>query len=189
MANSEIQTDLPREGFPMKINIMKADITAIEVDAIVNAANSHGWLGGGVAGAIKRNGGAEIEDEAVAKGPTPVGNACSTTSGQLPCKAVIHAPTMTNPAEPSSAGNIQAATMAALTLARDLGFKRVAIPGMGTGVGGVPETDAAEAIVHVVKSFDETVFDEIILTDINGVMVDAFREAVKKQINNINCDV
>lgn len=158
---------------------MKADITALDVDAIVNAANSHGWLGGGVAGAIKRKGGREIEDEAVAKGPTPIGTACSTTAGRLPCQAVIHAPTMTNPAEPSSAKNISAATMAALMLARDLGYRRVAIPGMGTGVGGVAETDAARAIVHVVKSFEESVFDEIILTDINSAMVDAFRSALK----------
>lgn len=163
----------------MKVTIMKADITALAVDAIVNAANSQGYLGGGVAGAIKRKGGQEIEDEAVGKGPTPVGMACSTTAGKLPCRAVIHAPTMTNPAEPSSKKNISAATMAALMLARDLGFRRVAIPGMGTGVGGVAELEAAEAIVHVVKSFDDGVFDEIILTDINEIMVDAFRDALK----------
>ncbi len=165
----------------MKVTIMKADITALAVDAIVNAANSKGYLGGGVAGAIKRKGGKEIEDEAVAKGPTPVGMACSTTAGRLPCRAVIHAPTMTKPAEPSSGKNIAAATMAALMLARDLGFRRVAIPGMGTGVGGVPPAEAARTIVHVVKSFDEGVFDEIILIDINEMMVNAFRDALEKE--------
>lgn len=161
----------------MKITIVEADITALEVDAIVNAANSHGRLGGGVAGAIKRRGGKEIEDEAVQKGPTPVGMAYSTTAGKLPCRAVIHAPTMEQPASPSSLQNIRAAAMAALMLARDQGFKRIAIPGMGTGVGGVSARDAAKAIVHVIRSFDTSVFDEIILADINAEMVVAFREA------------
>lgn len=161
----------------MKITIVQADITALEVDAIVNAANSHGWLGGGVAGAIKRRGGKEIEEEAVQKGPTPVGTACSTTAGKLTCKAVIHAPTMTEPASPSSVQNIRAAAMAALMLARDLGFRRIAIPGMGTGVGGVSPRDAAEAIMHVIRSFEENAFDEIVLADINPAMVAAFQRA------------
>ncbi len=161
----------------MKITIMKGDITALEVDAIVNAANSHGWLGGGVAGAIKRKGGREIEDEAVAQGPTPVGTACSTTAGRLPCRAVIHAPTMEQPGGPSSAGNVSAAAMAALMLARDLGYRRVAIPGMGTGVGGVARGDAARAILKVIRSFDESTFDEIVLTDVDATMIDAFERA------------
>ena len=113
----------------MKITVLKSDITTLEVDAIVNAANSHGWLGGGVAGAIKRNGGQEIEDEAVSQAPTPIGQAIVTTAGKLSCKAVIHAPTMAEPASPSTPQNIMAATLAALSLARDKGYKRVAIPG------------------------------------------------------------
>ncbi len=165
----------------MKITIIKSDITTLKVDAIVNAANSLGYLGGGVAGAIKRKGGKIIEDEAVAKGPTPVGMACSTTAGELPAKAVIHAPTMVEPASPSSTKNISAATMAALMLARDLGYRRVAIPGMGTGVGGVAPKDAARAIVHVIKSFDKSQFDEIILADINDDMIQAFQEALHKE--------
>ena len=166
----------------MKITVHKTDITTLEVDAIVNAANSHGWLGGGVAGAIKRQGGQEIEDEAVANAPTPIGKALVTTSGKLPCKAVIHAPTMAEPASPSTPQNIMAATLAALSLARDKGYKRVAIPGMGTGVGGVDPRDAALSIVHVVKSFErEDPFDEILLVDINPQMVKAFEEALESK--------
>lgn len=163
----------------MKISILNADITTLDVDAIVNAANSGGWLGGGVAGAIRRRGGEEIEREAVAKGPTPVGQAISTTAGQLPCRAVIHAPTMERPASPSTPQNVMAATMAALSLARDLGFRRVAIPGMGTGVGGVAPEDAARAIVRVVRSFAQDIFDEILLVDVDEAMVAAFRAALK----------
>lgn len=163
----------------MKISILSGDITTLDVDAIVNAANSHGWLGGGVAGAIRRRGGKEIEEEAVAKGPTPVGQAIRTTAGKLPCRAVIHAPTMEGPAMPSSPQNIMAATMAALSLARDLGFKRIAIPGMGTGVGGVDPRDAARAIVRAIRSFADEAFDEIVLVDINQGMIRAFDDAVR----------
>lgn len=164
----------------MKIIVSQADITTLSVDAIVNAANSHGWLGGGVAGAIKRRGGAAIEEEAIAKGPTPIGQAIATTAGALPCQAIIHAPTMTEPASPSSPQNIMAATMAALVTAREMGFSRIAIPGMGTGVGGVNPRDAALAIVHVVRSFADGVFEEIILCDINTEMVAAFRSALEE---------
>ncbi|MFH1829740.1 MAG: macro domain-containing protein [Pseudomonadota bacterium] len=165
----------------MKITIMKADITTLKVDAIVNAANSLGYLGGGVAGAIKRKGGKMIEDEAIEKAPTPVGMACATTAGNLPAGAVIHAPTMEEPACPSSKQNVSAATMAALMLARDLGYRRVAIPGMGTGVGGVSHHDAAHAIVHAIHAFDKSEFDEIILADINDEMIQAFKEAMQEE--------
>lgn len=165
----------------MKITVLKTDITSLDVDAIVNAANSHGILGGGVAGAIKRKGGKEIEDEARAKAPTPVGKAICTTAGRLPCKAVIHAPTMREPASPSTPQNIMAATMAALSVAGEQGYRRIAIPGLGTGVGGVIPCDAALSIVHAVMSFADDAFDEIMLVDINDEMVKAFKDALAKE--------
>ncbi len=76
------------------ISVVHADITQLAVDAIVNAANSELWMGGGVAGAIKRAGGTVIEQEAMAKGPIPVGEAVVTSAGRLPCRHVIHAATM-----------------------------------------------------------------------------------------------
>lgn len=163
----------------MKITVKKIDITTLEVDAIVNAANSHGWLGGGVAGAIRRKGGHEIEEEAVHNGPTPVGKALATTAGKLHCKKVIHAPTMEEPAMLTTKEKVTLAIKAALNLAREMGFKKIAIPGLGTGVGGVPYNEAAQAIISVIKSFPEDAFDEIILADINENMVEAFKEALK----------
>ena len=73
------------------ISILQGDITAVEADAIVNAANNRLWMGGGVAGAIKRKGGKSIEDEAVRLGPIPIGEAVATTAGNLNAKYVIHA--------------------------------------------------------------------------------------------------
>ena len=70
----------------MGIIVQKGDLTQIRCDAIVNPANSFGYMGGGVAGAIKRVGGIEIERDAVSKAPIPVGKAIVTTAGVLPCK-------------------------------------------------------------------------------------------------------
>ncbi|OYT47781.1 hypothetical protein B6U83_04530 [Thermoplasmatales archaeon ex4484_36] len=78
----------------VKLVVKEGDITAEEVDAIVNAANNHFWMGGGVAGAIKRRGGVEIEREAVSKGPVPVGEAVVTGAGRLKARYVIHAAVM-----------------------------------------------------------------------------------------------
>ena len=78
----------------VKIKLVQGDITDQEVDAIVNAANNHLWMGAGVAGAIKRKGGKEIEDEAMNKGPIPIGEAVVTCAGKLKAKYVIHAAVM-----------------------------------------------------------------------------------------------
>src|SRR5712691_4753789 len=70
--------------------VVERDITKLEVDAIANAANNHLWMGAGVAGAIKRAGGEEIEREAVAKGPVEVGDAVATGAGRLAARFIIH---------------------------------------------------------------------------------------------------
>jgi len=157
----------------MSIIIKKGDITKISCDAIVNPANSFGYMGGGVAGAIKRVGGIEIEKEAISKAPIKVGNAINTTSGLLPCKFVIHAPTMNKPAMKINIENVKIATKAAFLLATDLNLKTIAIPGMGTGVGGVSFDEAAKEIIDIAKEF-ENKFDKIFLIDRNNEMINAF---------------
>src|SRR5437660_5250612 len=72
----------------------RGDISQAKVDAVVNAANNHLWMGTGVAGALKRAGGSEIEREAVAKGPIEIGEVVVTSGGELPAKYVIHAAVM-----------------------------------------------------------------------------------------------
>jgi O-acetyl-ADP-ribose deacetylase (regulator of RNase III) len=126
---------------------VQGDLTGLAVDAIVNAANDRLWMGGGVAGAIKRRGGIEIEREAVARGPVPVGDAVATGAGRLPARYVIHAVTMGQDLatdEPS----IRAATRSALRVAESLGLASVAFPALGTGVGGFPIDRAAAAMLH-----------------------------------------
>src|SRR5215813_8173863 len=76
------------------IETQQGDISQAAVDAVVNAANNHLWMGAGVAGALKRAGGSEVEREAVAKGPVEIGEAVVTSGGALPAKYVIHAAVM-----------------------------------------------------------------------------------------------
>lgn len=135
------------------IELVQGDITELASDAIVNAANNHLWMGGGVAGAIKRRGGAEIEREAVAKGPIPVGSAVATGAGKLQARYVIHAAVMGQDLT-TDEGKIRQATRSALQLAEELGVKSIAFPALGTGVGGFPLAQAArimldEIIAHL----------------------------------------
>ena len=159
----------------MTIIVEKGDLTQIKCDAIVNPANSYGYMGGGVAGAIKRIGGPEIEKEAVSKGPTPVGKAVATTAGSLPCKYVIHAPTMKQPAMRIGIENVKLATNAALSLAVNLKIRSIAIPGMGTGVGGVGTGIAARAIVEIARKYEDKI-EKIMLVDRNSEMIEEFEK-------------
>jgi len=164
-----------------RIKAVRGDITTISADAIVNPANSFGYMGGGVAGVIKRKGGIEIEKEAVKKAPIPVGKAIATTAGKLKYRCVIHAPTMERPAMRIGIDNVEKATKAALELSRKLGLKIIAIPGMGTGVGGISEREAAKIMVKVAKTFEND-FEEIIFVDINESMVEAWERELNQSL-------
>jgi len=163
----------------MRIEIEKADITEEEVDAIVNPANSYGYMGGGVAGAIKQKGGNEIELAAIEHAPIPIGHAIITTSGNLRCKHIIHSPTMEQPAALTTIDNIKEATLAALKVADEAELKVIAIPGMGTGVGQVPKDKAAKAILEIIVNFEPKSIKEILLIDTDKEMVEAFEKAWK----------
>ncbi|MDD5502113.1 MAG: macro domain-containing protein [Candidatus Thermoplasmatota archaeon] len=163
------------------ISVILGDIAKIECDAIVNPANSHGTMGGGVALAIKRAGGQIIEDESVALAPTPVGFAVATTAGKLPCGMVIHAPTMTEPVERIGIDNVVAATRAALECALDNGAMTVAFPGMGTGVGRVAPSDAAEAMICEILKFEKLV-ERILLVARDEELYEAFRDCLERHL-------
>ena len=162
----------------MKIAVLQGDLTKLKVDAIVNPANSFGEMGGGVAGVIRRIGGEAIEEEAVRQAPIPIGRAVVTTAGSLPCKKVIHAPTMVNPAERTDAASVRKATVASLEAAEQAGLSSIAFPGMGTGVGRVPLDVAASTMVQAIQSFKAKSLREVTLIGIDEAMVEAFRKAV-----------
>ena len=163
----------------MDIEIKKGSIIEVEADAIVNPANSLGYMGGGVAGVIKRIGGREIEREAIEKAPIKVGDAILTNAGKLNFKGVIHAPTMERPAMKIPLENVRLATLAALKVGDENGFSTIAIPGMGTGVGGVSKEDAAREMIKVIKEFHAKNLKKVILVDVDEEMVDCWRKVVR----------
>ena len=134
------------------IRIIKGDITESTADAIVNAANNHLWMGAGVAGAIKRKGGQEIEDEAVSRGPIPVGEAVATTAGLLPNKFVIHAAVMGQDLK-TDENKIWMATYNSLLRADEMNLESIDFPALGTGVGGFPLDKAAEVMIKATRDY------------------------------------
>ncbi len=137
------------------VEVLKGDITEVSADAIVNPANSLLIMGGGVAGAIKRKGGEEIEKEAMKKAPIPVGEAVITKGYRLKARYVIHAPTMERPAMRINKEKAVKAILAALNKAEENGLKTIAFPGMGTGVGGLSAKEGADAFVDAIRQFME----------------------------------
>lgn len=137
-----------------QIEVVRADITELKVDAIVNAANNKLVMGGGVAGAIRIKGGKSIEDEAVKKGPIEIGGVVYTKAGRLAAKYVIHAATMSMPAC-RQAGilltdetKIRNAAKNVLKVADELNLESIAIPALGCGVGGFPILASAKIMAQ-----------------------------------------
>jgi O-acetyl-ADP-ribose deacetylase (regulator of RNase III) len=128
------------------LRLVKGDITTRDVDAIVNAANSHLQHGGGVAGAIVRKGGQIIQDESDRIGFTPVGHSVMTGSGKLPCKAVIHTvgPRM---GEGDEDNKLISAIHNTLLLATEKGFKSISMPAISSGIFGFPKDRCANILV------------------------------------------
>ncbi len=131
------------------IRVVEGDICDRDVDAVVNAANNQLWMGGGVAGAIKRRGGLEIEREAVAQGPIEIGESVATEAGALKARHVIHAAVM-GPDLATDAGKIRRATASALSLAKSMELGSIAFPALGTGVGGFPLEECARIMRQAV---------------------------------------
>jgi O-acetyl-ADP-ribose deacetylase (regulator of RNase III) len=165
----------------MQIKVINGSILDQDVDAIVNAANSLGMMGGGIAGAIKQAGGEIIETEAVKQAPIPIGTAILTSGGSLPFK-IIHAPTMKGPGDRTSTENVRMATRAALELADKSRFRRIALPGMGTGVGRVQPEDAAKVMIWEIESFHAIHLEEVLLVDVNEKMAQAFKRSLIGQL-------
>ena len=132
------------------LEALDADITALEVDAITNAANTDLLHGGGVAAAIARAGGPAIDAESRAAAPIGLGEAVETSGGAMPCRWVIHAATM-ELGGPTSAEIIRRSTASTLQRAEELGARSLALVAFGTGVGGFPMDEAARIEVEEVR--------------------------------------
>jgi O-acetyl-ADP-ribose deacetylase (regulator of RNase III) len=145
----------------LSLEVVDGDITALDVDAIANAANDHLWMGAGVAGAIKRAGGEEIEQEAVAKGPIPVGTAVATGAGRLKARYVIHGAVMGQDLR-TNTDLIERTTRACLAVADGLGCSSLALPAFGTGVGGFPLDECARIMVGVARGYEPASLSRVV---------------------------
>ena len=132
------------------IEVLDTDITALGVDAIANAANTDLAHGGGVAGAISRAGGPEVQRESSRKAPIGLGEAVETTAGAMPSRWVIHAATM-ELGGPTSEDIIRRATASTLRKAEELGARSLALVAFGTGVGRFQLEDAARVEAEEVR--------------------------------------
>lgn len=136
------------------IELTKGDITALEVEAIVNAANERLQLGAGVAGAIRGRGGPTIQEECDRIGGCPVGEAVVTGGGDLPARWVIHAVGPVWRGGGSGEERLLASTIrSSLARADEVGAKSVAVPAISTGVFGFPLERAAAISVAEARRF------------------------------------
>ncbi|MCP4442125.1 MAG: O-acetyl-ADP-ribose deacetylase [Aureispira sp.] len=153
------------------LELIQGDITKVEVDAIVNAANTSLLGGGGVDGVIHRAGGSQILEECrkirARQGGCSVGEAVITTAGNLPAQYVIHTvgPTWNN-GKSNEEELLYNAYWNSLSLAKENGLKSIAFPNISTGIYRFPKTKAAEIALQVVKDFiakhGETILDKVV---------------------------
>jgi O-acetyl-ADP-ribose deacetylase (regulator of RNase III) len=134
------------------LKLVMGDITERDVDAVVNAANTHLQHGGGVAGAIVRKGGQIIQEESDAIGYVPTGSAAITTAGKLPSKFIIHAvgPRM---GEGNEDNMLKNAVKSSLELAAGKGLASISMPAISSGIFGFPKDRCAKILVSTSKDF------------------------------------
>jgi O-acetyl-ADP-ribose deacetylase (regulator of RNase III) len=167
------------------IKVWVGDITRAPTEAIVNAANSQLWMGGGVAGAIRRAAGDVVEREALAKGPIQPGQSVVTSAGGLPApiRWVIHAATM-GPDLVTSEDYVRQATASAIAAAARIGARSIALPALGTGVGGFALESAARIMVgEAVRALSSGAApEEIMFVVRDDAAHAAFTEALHDQL-------
>ncbi|MFK7905379.1 MAG: O-acetyl-ADP-ribose deacetylase [Chitinophagales bacterium] len=151
----------------MKIKLTKGDITKMEVDVIVNAANTSLLGGGGVDGAIHRAGGKEILEECIMvrnrQGGCKVGEAVITTAGRLKAKKVIHTVgPRWNQGKSDEENKLRNCYLNSLKIAEEEGFESIAFPNISTGIYRFPKDKAAKIAIEVVSNMDASTLKEVI---------------------------
>jgi O-acetyl-ADP-ribose deacetylase len=169
---------------PASIELVRGDITSLPVDAIVNAANEHLQLGAGVAGAIRRKGGPEIQRECERIGHCPAGGAVVTGGGELAARWVIHA---VGPVwQGGGAGEealLASAVSSALERAEEVGAKSVALPAISTGVFGFPLERAAGISAAEARRFaaGAKAVERIVFCLFDERAFEAFEDALERE--------
>ncbi|BBX96567.1 macro domain-containing protein [Mycobacterium lacus] len=162
----------------IELDVLQADVTKLELDAIANAANTQLRHAGGVAAAIARAGGPAVQRESNQKAPIGLGEAVETTAGEMPARYVIHAATM-ELGGPTSPEIISRATASTLRKADELGCRSLALVAFGTGVGGFPLEDAARLMVDAVRQHQATSLQRVVFAVHGDAAERAFQAAAR----------
>jgi O-acetyl-ADP-ribose deacetylase len=163
----------------VEIEVVDGDITQLDVEAIGNAANDHLWMGAGVAGAIKRAGGEEIEREAVSTGPIEIGDAVATGGGSLTARWVVHGAVMGQDLR-TDAGAVRRTTARCVEVADELGAESLGLPAFGTGVGGFPLDECARIMVEVTRAHQPRTLRLVVFAVYGGQAKRAFDVALRE---------
>ncbi|KKN00001.1 hypothetical protein LCGC14_1142250 [marine sediment metagenome] len=163
-----------------KIRLVQGDITELETDAIVNAANAQLILGSGVAGAIRSKGGSIIQEECNRIGGTFVGGAVITSGGDLKAKHVIHAvgPRM---GEGNEDAKLKNATLNSLKLMDEHNLRIIAFPAISTGIFGYPIERAAKIMINTTKEYlrGSSIIAEVIFCLFTDLDYSIFKKELK----------
>ena len=170
------------------IRLIKGDITDQNVDVVVNPANSYLQHGGGVAGAIVRKGGKIIQTESDKIGFVPVGSSVITTSGQLPCQAIIHTvgPRI---GEGNEDLKLSKSIHSSLSLASDHNYKSISIPAISSGIFGFPKDRCANILLDESIKFlqnNKTTLETIEFCIIDDETLFHFKNKFKKLKKNFS---
>ena len=168
-----------------RIRIQQGDLTEMNVDAIVNAANNDLILGAGVAGAIHRKGGEEIQRECNEIGSIPVGYAAITGGGKLKARYVIHAASMGLGGVRTTAKTLRTSTAHSLRLAAERNLRTIAFPAVGTGVSGFPMQECAHIMLSEAAQHlqGETSLETIYFVLFDAASCDTFQSVWQKLQN------
>ena len=164
-----------------RIVIQQGDLTEMDTDAIVNAANNDLILGSGVAGAIRRKGGEEIQRECNEIGSIPVGYAAITSGGKLKARFVIHAASMQLGGK-TTVESLRRSTAHSLRIANERGLKTIAFPAVGTGIAGFPLKECAEIMLREAGQHlrGETSLETVYFLLFDDAAQDVFQRAWRK---------
>lgn len=164
-----------------RIEILKGDLTEMDTDAIVNAANNDLQHGGGVAGAIRRKGGNVIQEESNLIGSIPVGGAAITSGGKLKARYVIHAASMQLGGR-TTPHALRSSTAHSLRIAAQKGLKTIAFPAVGTGIAGFPMEECAEIMLAEVTAHleQDTSIEKVFFVLFDDEALKTFKKASQR---------
>ncbi|MFA9415572.1 macro domain-containing protein [Natrinema sp. HArc-T2] len=164
----------------MEYDVVQGDIAAQSADALVNAAGTSLRMGSGVAGALRRGAGGEINEDAMAKGPVDLGDVAVTDAYDLDAEYVIHAAAMPHYGDgQATAASIRNATENSLAKADELGCRSLVIPALGCGVAGFDLTEGAAIIGSVIDDYDPDTLEDVRLIAYSDAEYDAIQRATE----------